>query len=126
MKKPKGVMGPKHPQGPERDPDGPTELRDKESSDPRDISQRADDTRNVAGTVTYGQGDLAEPGSAVTPESSQCSSRAEPPRASSAGRRRAPGSGLPHAWGTPNYTAGAGAGAGEVLTGAWGGKQRAS
>lgn len=99
MKKPKGVTGLKHPQGLERDPDGPTELRDKESSNPRDISQRANDTRSAAGTVTCGHRDPVGPGSAVTPESSRCSPWLSC-CASWAGWTDAPG--LPHAQGTPN------------------------
>lgn len=128
MKKPKGVTGLKHPQGLEHDPDGPTELRDKESSNPRDISQRANDTRSAAGTVTCGHGDPVGPGSAVTPESSRCSPWAEPLRQLGRmdGCARAParpGNAKPQ---LPNYKTGAGAGAEEVVTEAWGGKQKAN
>lgn len=65
-----GEMGLKHPQGPEHDLDGPTELQDMENSNPRDISRCANGTWNAAGTATRGHRDLVGTGSAVISKSS--------------------------------------------------------
>lgn len=52
-----GSHGAEAPPGPQRGPDGPTELQDMENSNPRDISQGYIHTQNAAGTATQGHRD---------------------------------------------------------------------